>query len=295
MSNFCFNKLYIIQSLADGDREIGAEMEADINTWAGRNGIKIQAVLYPVNTKDEWEAAWNGIYTSISDCGIIPIIHLVMHGNEKYVGLKKGNAGLIPLSELFEKARKANELSKNNIFMSMAVCEGFNLIRDITVSQHMPFCGVLASEDKLLIDEALFNFSLFYKEFFTTLNLDAAKQILQDKGKNPKLYKICKPEEVFMNAMAGYLYRESRDEKIEERAESLAKQGGIDISDPTIRAKFIEDVRKIVPVADEEYYQKFVDTFFMFDVYPEIRNRFSIPKDLNSFKTWAKSEGIDLN
>ena len=294
MSKFFFNKLFIIQSLEDSDRKTGTELENILNTWATKNNVPIQAVLFDVETKEEWEATWNGIYTSIRDCANIPIIHLVMHGNESYVGIKKGYRGLIPLSELFDKVRKANELSRNIIFLSMAVCKGLNVIRSLSVSKHMPFCGLLASENPLSNDESLANYALFYKSFFTKLNIDKAKAELKANGIHPELYKLSKPEEIFMNAMCGYLESQSKDDKIEERARTIANMGNIDIRDEQEWKDFVETVRTLVKEEDEKHYQLYVNTFFLFDLYPEIEDRFQVPKTLAEFKELAKNEGIDL-
>lgn len=242
----------------------------------------------------EWTSAWEGIYTAIRDCGIIPIVHLVMHGNADCVGIKKGQAGIVLLPDLFEKVRTANELSKNNIFLSMAVCEGLNVIRNISISQHMPFCGILASESCLMNGEALENCTLFYETLFETLNVDDAEDVLRANGMNEKDYSLCKPEEVFMNAMIGYLENESRDDKIEERAKKIASMGNIDIHDPLVKAEFVEKVRELVKKEDAKGYVRFVEKFFMLDLYPEIAVRFSIPKTLDEFKTWAKSKGANL-
>ena len=270
MSKFFFNKLFIIESLTDNDRKTGEELEARMNTWAAKNNVPVQAVLFKVNTMDEWEAVWNGIYTSIKDCANIPIIHLVLHGNETHIGIKQGKEGLIPLPELFEKIRKANELSRNNIFLSMAVCKGLNVIRSLSISHHMPFCGILASEEKLYNGEALDNYTIFYQEFFKTLSLDSAEKALRTNGVNQELYKLSKPEEIFMNAMAGYLETQSKDDKIEARAKSLASMGGIDISSEDDYRAFVNTVRQLVKEEDEKYYPRFMNTFFMFDLYHEI-------------------------
>ena len=45
---------------------------------------------------------------------------------------------------------------------------------------------------------------------------------------------------------------------------------------------------------DEKHYQLYVSTFFMFDLYPEIEDRFQVPKTLAEFKEMAKNEGMDL-
>lgn len=295
MSKFFFNKLFIIQSLSDTDRKTGEELEARMNKWAAKNNISVQAVLFNADTMEEWEAIWNGIYTSIKDCANIPIIHLVLHGNETHIGIKQGKEGLIPLPELFEKIRKANELSRNNIFLSMAVCKGLNVIRSLSISHHMPFCGILASEEKLYNGEALDNYTIFYQEFFKTLSLDSAEKALRTNGVNQELYKLSKPEEIFMNAMAGYLETQSKDDKIEARAKSLAFMGGIDISSEDDYRAFVNTVRQLVKEDDEKYYPRFMNTFFMFDLYPEIAERFDVPKSLKEFKEWAAQSGVELD
>ena len=57
---------------------------------------------------------------------------------------------------------------------------------------------------------------------------------------------------------------------------------------------FVETVRKLVKEEDEKHYQLYVSTFFMFDLYPEIEDRFQVPKTLAEFKEMAKNEGMDL-
>ena len=295
MSKFYFNKLFIIESLTNNDRKTGEELEARMNTWAAKNNVPVQAVLFKVNTMDEWEAVWNGIYTSIKDCANIPIIHLVLHGNETHIGIKQGKEGLIPLPELFEKIRKANELSRNNIFLSMAVCKGLNVIRTLSISHHMPFCGILASEKELYNGEALENYTIFYQELFKTLSLDSAEKALRTNGKNQEMYKLSKPEEIFMNAIAGYLETQSKADKIEARAKSLASMGGFNFSSQDDYKEFISTVGQLVKEEDEKFYPRFMKTFFMFDLYPEIAERFDVPKTLKDFKDWAAQSGIELD
>lgn len=94
--------------------------------------------------------------------------------------------------------------------------------------------------------------------------------------------------------MCGYLESQSKDDKIEERAKTIANMGHLNISDGQEWRDFVETVRKLVKEEDEKHYQLYVSTFFMFDLYPEIEDRFQVPKTLAEFKEMAKNEGIDL-
>lgn len=294
MSNFNFNLLIIIQSLRDNDRKIGEELNHKINEWSNsREGVD-RAKLFDINSMKEWDDVWNNINDSITSLGISPIIHLVMHGNETHIGLNGGDNGIITLPDLYHKIQIANELTRNNIFLSMAVCEGLNVSRSLHIMEHMPFCGILASQHPLFIDPALENFTLFYKSLFSTLNVNQAFDELITNGKESEKYSLVLPEQIFMNAMAGYLATQSKKSMIPQRADTIAREGGIVIDNPIIKEEFDNCVGRLVEQYDEELYPKFVNTFFMFDLFPEIRDRFSIPDNLSDFKALAKANGIDL-
>ena len=289
MSNYYYNKLYVLQSLTNNDQKTGEELTNRINAFSRSNKINFQAVLYDIHSNEEWENTWNGIYRSISQLNIIPIIHLVMHGNESYVGIEQGNKGLIGLTELFEKTRKANVLSHNNIMLTMAVCEGLNVIKDITLEQPMPFCNILASQESLCNSVSLENFTIFYETLLKNGSIDTAFECLQKQGAGEMdKYHLMKSEQLFVNVMQMYLYNKCNDQAIEERAKEIAAMGNIDISEPDVKDSFIETIKKLLPKENAKVYETYVNKFFMFDQFPAIRDRFSIPKTFDDFLAWSK-------
>jgi hypothetical protein len=227
MSTFSFNKIFILQSLPSNELQTGTELECRINKYVTECGINCQAVTYEVHSMKDWQVAWNGIRTSIAQMGNNPIIHLEMHGNKTEIGIDGGANGRISLTDLFKQVQEINVLSKNNTFLSLAVCKGLNIVCDLQVYQPMPFCGVFGSEHTLDNYELLENYTIFYKAFLETLNLDEAEKAMQKAGIETYKYKIVKPEQVFMNAYLGYLETYRTDEQIEDKALNAAKQKGI--------------------------------------------------------------------
>lgn len=287
MSQFLFNKLYILQSLTSSDRKTGEELEKRINLFSKENQINFQAVLFDIHSIDEWEYAWNGIYTSISQLNIIPIIHLVMHGDEDKIGIEKGHKGLIDLSELFEKTRKANILSHNNIMLNMAVCKGLSVIKYITLGRPMPFGSILASEESLCNASSLENFTIYYQSLLESRNIDTAFESLKTQGQSEtSKYHLMKSEQLFANVMELYLENKCNGTAIEQRAVEIAKMGGIDISDPAVKQQLIEDITKLLPKENSKGYENYVNKFFMFDKFPAIKDRFDIPKSFDEFLSW---------
>lgn len=287
MSTFAFNKIFILESLLPTETQTGTELEKRLNAWAPSQGINCQVVTFQVHSMQDWDVAWNGIYTGISQMGNVPIIHLEMHGNDTHVGIDKGNHGIISLIDVFRKVQHANVLSQNNIFLSLAVCEGLNIINSLGVYQPMPFCGVLGSKETLVNDELLENYTVFYKAFLTSLNLDKAEAAMKAAGIDAEKYQLKKPEKIFMDAYLGYLETYKTDEQIEIKALAAAREGGIAFKSEEEKASFIRDYRCTLLMTENREYQHAVDAYFMFDKYPEIRERFQILPTIYEFKQFA--------
>lgn len=291
MSTFSFNKIFILESLPSSEFQTGTELEKRLNQWAPEKGIDCQVVTFQVHSMQDWEIAWNGIYTSIEKMGNIPIIHLEMHGNKVAIGIDGGVNGIIPLKDVFQKVQHANVLSQNNVFLSLAVCMGLNVIRSLKVYEPMPFCGVLGSLETLKNEELLENYTIFYKAFLTTLNLDKAKQIMKESGVDATKYELYKPEQIFMNAYYGYLETYKTDEQIVEKAIETATKAGIVFIDEEEQKRFIGDYRCELLMTERQEYQRALMIFFMLDKYPEICKRFVVPQTISNFKQFVGSQG----
>ncbi len=287
MSTFAFNKIFIIESLTPNELQTGTELEKRINQWASSQGIDCQVVTYQVHSMQEWEIAWNGIYSGIETMGNIPIIHLEMHGNQTCLGIDGGKNGEILLEDVFKKVQYANVLSHNNIFLSLAVCMGLNIIRGLKVYEPMPFCGVFGSLETLKNNDLLENYTIFYKAFLSSLNLDRAKQALLHAGINADKYQLLKPEEIFMNAYLGYLETYKTDEQIVNKAISAASDAGVVFKNDEEKQRFIRDYRCRLLLSENKEYQHAVDEFFIFNKYPENRSRFVTPDNIYEFKEYA--------
>ena len=221
MSTFEFNKIIILESLLSAELQTGSELKDRLNKWAADQGKHCLAETVQIHSIQDWEKAWDDIYEEIEIDNIVPIIHLEMHGNKTAMGIDKGMNGIIPLNEIFQKVQRANVLSHNNVFLSLAVCMGLNVIRGLKVYEPMPFCGVLGSLETLNNKELLENYTIFYKSFIETLDLDKAKQCMIESGIDSTQYELFRPEQIFMNAYLGYLDTYRTNEQIRNKAMSL--------------------------------------------------------------------------
>lgn len=291
MSSFEYNCLYIIESLKSDEFQTGTELEKYLNKWAPKQGINCQVITYQVHSKEEWELTWNGIYTNMTNMCITPIIHLEMHGNKSYLGIDGGTNGIIPLAEVFKKVQRANIISKNRIFLTLAVCMGLNMIRGLNVYEPMPFCGVLGFLETLRCDELLENYTTFYKAFLTHQNLDSAELAMKQAGINSNKYELFKPEQIFLNSYLAYLETYKTDKQIEERALLQAKESGLVFKNDKEQRRFIRKYRCTLLLSEDVEYKKAIKKFFQLDQYQNNRRIFFVPKNIYDFKQKAAESG----
>lgn len=291
MSRFTFNKIFILESLPAVELQTGTELAKRINQLALYKGIDCRTVTFQVHSIQEWEKAWNRIYADIETLGEGPIIHLEMHGNTTAIGIDGGNNGIIPLNDVFQKVQHANVLSKNNVFLSLAVRLGLNVIRSLKVYEPMPFCGVLGLAETLKNDELLEYYTVFYKAFLTTPDVEMAKQVMIDSGVDSSKFVLFKPEQIFMNAYLGYLETYKTDEQIHNKAISSAISQGLLFNNDEDKNRFVRDYRVLLFLTEDKEYKRAASSFFMFDRYSEIQGRFAIPQSLIAFKQLAGKEG----
>lgn len=292
MSTFTFSNFYILESLPATESQTGTELGSRINLWALSQGVDCQVDILQVHSMQEWEMAWKEIYSGIENVRAIPIIHLEMHGNNEFIGIDSCAKGMIPINDVFRKVQHANILSKNSVFLSMAACMGLNvLLRNLEVYEPMPFCGVLGPVATLKNDNLLEDYTIFYKALLTTQNLYKAEQIMKESGVDAMKYELYKPEQIFMSAFVSYLETYQTDEQIVTKAMEAAACRDIDFQFDEDRNRFVRDYRVSLFLNEDKDYQRSVSSFFMFDRYPEITNRFSIPLSLFAFKQIAGKNG----
>lgn len=285
MSTFSYNKIIILQSLPKEEKQTGSCLAERLNTFAKDNGISFTAEVIEIHSLDDWKKAWYYIHDIVTKKGDSPIIHLEMHGCKEGIGIDKGTHGFIPYENLYATIQEVNIFSHNNIFFSMAVCEGMNMILSMnSVFKPMPFFGILASESVLFDDELLDNYTEFYTYLLKENSINEAEKMLYEKGEEAKKLKILTPEQIFANMYANYLSTYDTKEKCRKRAMQAAKECNKTFSSYKDNEVFIRKFINNLFATEDEHYKDTKKKFFMFDIYPEIEKRFDIPKTIDDFR-----------
>jgi hypothetical protein len=155
--NIYFNKVYVMQSLRIDDRLTGQELFDDIIRW--RTSDSMVAELLNIQSKIDLFIQLDNIAQSIG-AGLFPLIHFETHGFKE--GIQLGNGEDVTWQELIPSIRHINTRTKNNLFISMASCQGGNIQFCVKVTEPSPFRGFIGPMQDVGDLDVLNSYSSFF-------------------------------------------------------------------------------------------------------------------------------------
>lgn len=292
MADYKFYKIFLIQSVDNDGLEIGTELLSRLKDWNLSNRRVSEIVLFSIDSLQDWNDAWESIYTCVETNNEKSIIHLAMQSNEEDVFIDRKRDCKIRFREILDNVSHANLLSHNNIFFTYLLCNKHSIIEKLSPCRPMPFCGFWGVKDVLNKDDQLSYYTAFYECFLNTADLYLAVKELCHTDKDIRNYICFKPEEIFYQIYLSYLETYKTDADIERMANEFAYQHNISFANESERCRFCRDYKCQLLTNEDIEYQKCVHIFFMFDLYPEIKDCFNVPRTIYEFKQYAKLQGI---
>jgi hypothetical protein len=264
--NLEFNKIFIIQSLADDERT-GDEINKRIGFVLLRQKDDIiKNELIDVSNSSEFFNALTKVLQSISE-GYYPYIHFEIHGcpsgfvllNDDFVGWDQLKA---PLLEI-------NVRCKNNLYVSLATCYGAGLIRLFKPWEVCPFFGYIGPEHEVDTPEVEATYIEYFDSLLTERSFSKALiQLRKTVPGNEENYQVLNCLEYFR-----MLYELSREQGrfSNPREINQLKKTIVNDMKKTHPNKSKKELRKVVERLDFEKYEE--------NAYKKIRKIFLHGKD----------------
>lgn len=297
MKNFQFNKIIIIQSLSpehelsqlgrpgpvlyDTIKRILADLKAAHVIDGG-----VDCDYIKVNSKAEWTSLSQTLIEE-SRNGLRPILHFVCHG-DKIDGMSIWEDSVneyteVSWGDLYSLFREINLNTHNNLFVSMCVCEAFWSMINLLSDERIPFTGIVASPDSVYVTDAEIRFPEFYVALLRNMNIQAAKQKLEDGykdvaaliGEDAAHILVKFSDELFLDAYRKETKNRENPLYLRNCAIKAYAAQGIMPTEEDLEAYF-----KQYHIHYQDEYRKIRDTKFMFDIFPEERERFDFPEEL---------------
>jgi hypothetical protein len=272
MTQFQFNKIYVIESLFPEDEKSGEILHNDIirrKIEQTKSGIEHELIL--VNNKEEFFKAFDYIRQEVIYRLVNPIIHFEIHGCKE--GFVLNSDELIEWKDLQMRLLELNLLTKNNLFLSLATCYGGHIHKVISPRMWTPFWGYVGLLDEVYEDQVMAGFQEFFDELLTSLNFGTATQRLnQNNPKLPTEFYFCNTEYVFNRAYANYEQKYLTDEVVAKRLEAGLNEARQYKEVQHLTDDQVKQFLKYWMVDQKDFLKnQMMEHFFMYDVFPELR------------------------
>ena len=256
---------------------------------------KLSAQYHSVDTASQFVEVFKRIKSGTIENNWFPHIHLECHGNED--GISLNNGFKIPWGSLAQLTTDINDVTKNNLVVSMALCYGghFNvtLINKLNAAKtsRAPALAIIGPEKVITYGQLQDGFSAFFDTFLTTRNLAEAVKDLNVKSNYQGRYIYYTCEQMYESLINLYTKESiNRDFGTEanfrSRMSSIIKQYQ-QIYKTRITQKQIKLLRD--KMLDKSTYLELMEdmrkTYYWIDKYPENNNRFRMPEITN----WEES------
>lgn len=280
-----FNKIYIIESLPDGDQKTGTQLYEDLLKYKQDEFSEFSAELCTPEDKSQFQFLLEHIKDECGAGGVYPILHFEIHGSANKDGLVLKSGELFSWEQLRESLIIINTLSKMNLFISLAVCHGAHLLKMYKCTDRAFCAGVLGSFEEIYVNDLQLRFNEFYKELFTTFDINRAYDALYDADNTGRdKYECISCIAIFVNSYRRYVLNEiNNNEELRKRSDDIAKQIYPDIHDIAQFDDFFIQYNAIIKDRMQSDYQKHMSNFFMLDLYPENKDKFNLPESLEEF------------
>ena len=285
MKSFEFNTLFIIESLKPGETKTGLNLYDEMCTLkAAHNELSALDLRYvSIASAQEWDDCMAHILRECKERKVLPIIHLEIHGNKN--GIEFTNLECRDRYEVSRQFREINRVIGCNLFTTLGVCEGLNILFGIKTDELMPFCGVVGSFDKLIAADIEIRYSEFYRTLFTKLDIyEAYKSLIHANTELVADYRYIPVDEIFYKNYQDYLDKECTLESMKRRALNSFDQQSFYANTRQQKRKFVRDFIKEEKKNRLNYYQESVSSFFDLEHFPQNKERFEIPDNFKALK-----------
>lgn len=247
MHLFEFNKIYVIESLQD-ERQTGKELYDDIINRRSYYHSALDTEYVQVPSLEDWSFTIKRIIQEVKDNRVIPILHLELHGSSNHDGLVLAKGDLIPWSDFVLDMRRINIETQNNLFITMGVCFGMEILYHTSLEEPSPFWRIIGSLYALQNDDIYIRYYEFYDEFLQSFDITRSLQCLFKANPNrPQEYSFVNSPELFRMIYRDYLSTKFTSDAIKKGLVTLLwkKKLSAELNTHRKRRSFLrEDSRK---------------------------------------------------
>lgn len=267
---FHTNCFVIFDFIPENELQTGRRLEETINDSFLQIDSEVMCIRHRCPHKQSFLSELDSLSHLVEKKGMIPYIHIEGHGSPEKLDLLDGSSVL--WSEVFEKFRKINILSKNNLFFSSGACNSaYSMASATSICKASPVYGLLAPEKVVKAGNVQDGFIAFYQSLILTGSLNSAFSAFSDKA-NSKDYALIFSQLLFEKVAFKYLTEQCMGKGRTKRLENVLTEAMKEVDMPLKKAR--KELKKQLQGPQALALKRFYEKFMIIDLHPENRSRF---------------------
>jgi len=271
LSRLIFNKISIVESLADTDKKTGELLAHDLSLLEVFHDKGLVIECLKISNKQELLTHIESLTEDAKINNVFPILQIEVHGTSDQKGLALNSGENVSWNELEPYFRALNVATKCNLLVVMAACFGVHVSSNISLFDRAPYWGIIAPEKEILPNDILSTLTRFYTQLYTSEESNGLLASLQGSE-----LEFITSEWFFVKAFKYYITEFCNDTdltiKVNSIKNKLIAQGVIDLPGDEI-------IKCVLKPEGEERFYSFLNHFFMVDYYPENIDKISVKYD----------------
>jgi hypothetical protein len=269
-----FHKLWVIESLREGDLKTGTRLVEDRLLPAQSRHRNLEVVHRSPTTKSQLVKVLETIRDEALHQGLYPLIHFDCHGDLSC--LQTTNGDQLTWEELRLLLIEINHACRCNLLIVVAACNGVHLIKCSTQLDRAPFYAVIGPNTKVEAGEIERDFQAFYSVLFQNLDGDDALRVLNNgKEGSQRTFHFVSSAGIFAAAYRTYYNDHCIGKGLASRREELLTTL---LASPEVKKRGFRWIRKMIKEAlsrEDEHFVELRNRFFFLDKFPENKDRFN--------------------
>ena len=271
-----FNGIDVIESIPTGEAQTGTDLfESVIQPHAFPAEPTIHCRLHVIQHPGELLGVLSDIERRTKIDGIYPVVHIEAHGSKQ--GLRLSDGSRLGWLDLLDALTSINVACRLNLLVVMSACWGADVVRVVHPAHRAPFWGTVGPSRSVSASTLLASYSVFYRTYLTTFDGRAAIMAMRSAQEPESRAMALRSSEVYFRLIFfRYIREHSSGKLMQERIDRILSW--IFEDDPTAvgRADEIREWARATILDHKTHFERYKREFFMFDLYPELEDRFSL-------------------
>jgi hypothetical protein len=265
-----FNQILVLDSIPTGECNTAKRLFEDLETYASAYSPSPAVRYLRVESGDELIQCILKCRKDADEQDIVPMLHIECHGDED--GFQFADGSLADWEELKLPITELNIATRLNLMIAVAACTGGALAKVVRMSDRAPFWGLIGPTKTLTAGELEKAYRALYLTLLSTKSPAKAVHAM-DAATTPGLFWRTTSQGIFEKVWAGYKKEYCSAEALEVRAKRMRERLEQTSHTPLPTT---DQLKSRLVNHEPKSFERFRDTFFMCDLFPEHSSRFPV-------------------